>query len=658
MAQIRLLSEQIAQKIAAGEVVERPASVIKELVENSIDAGSTFITVEIKEGGIRSIRVTDNGCGIAADEVKLAFLRHATSKIYELDDLYRIQQMGFRGEALYSIAAVSRLEIITKPAAQAYGRRMMIEGGKITKLEDYGCPDGTSITVNDLFFNTPARLKFLSSPNTEAAAISSILAKLILGNPGISIKFIHNQRVIYHSAGDGNLQNTVYAVYGRDIAAGMLPVEECAGEYAVYGLIGKADNTRSSRAQQVLLVNRRPVNHFPFSRMIEDLYGGALPAKRYPVFVLNIMLPPAQVDVNVHPNKLQVRFSDERRLRGILQSAVSKTLGLQESQAIALEIPETPLPDRGQNKTEVFQPRPISTSPVVSPENTPSRASQARAKVEEPGQNESVATFHPLHDAPRPEHAPDAPTMEQSVEQMRNILKSAIVGSDPHQTHLEIWRTLAQTPVLREAATIPNTATEQTRILDEAPPKILGQLFDAYILIETPQGLYIIDQHAAHERLLYDRLLQRMSDKKTCSQNLLIPQTIDLSYEEFEVLEANLPLFEELGFVCEAYGRLCYQIRAVPFVLGQPQVESFFRDILYMLLRDKTVSNAQLKKEKLMSMACRKAVKAGDKLSDENLKELLHIVAQEKTPLTCPHGRPFVLLMEKANIDRHFKRIK
>ncbi|MDD4797666.1 MAG: hypothetical protein PHO66_07855, partial [Eubacteriales bacterium] len=371
-------------------------------------------------------------------------------------------------------------------------------------------------------------------------------------------------------------------------------------------------------------------------------------------FVLNLTLPPAQVDVNVHPNKLQVRFSDERRLRALLQSAVSKALGLLAGQAVPLGVDKPySLPDKGANHTQVFQPRPLAAQPVLTRESPPSKPQEDTG---DPEQHDTVAVFGaPQHTAQAV--PPAAPTIEQSVQQMRNILKSAVVEADPGQTHLEIRRALQQPSSVREVASIANTAVEQAGMLEEAPPKVLGQLFDAYILLQADQALYIIDQHAAHERLLYDRLLKRMVERQTCSQNLLIPQTIDLSYEEMEVLQANLPLFEELGFVCQEYGRLCYQIRAVPFILGQPQVGPFFRDILYMLLRDKNVTNAELKKEKLMSMACKKAVKAGDKLGDAQLKELLHIVAQEKTPLTCPHGRPFVLAMEKTNIDRHFKRI-
>ncbi|MDD3243643.1 MAG: DNA mismatch repair endonuclease MutL [Eubacteriales bacterium] len=662
---IHLLAEDVAQKIAAGEVVERPASVVKELVENSIDAGSTFITVEIRDGGISYIRISDNGCGIAGEEVKLAFARHATSKLRTAQDLFNIRQMGFRGEALYSVAAVSNLEMVTKPAQQEMGKRIAIRGGHIGALEDCGCPDGTSITVADLFFNTPARLKFLSAPATEAAGVAGIVSRLILANPGISIKLIHNQRVVYHSPGDGDLQNAIYAVFGKDFAANLLPVREQWGDYRVEGMVGTPEISRSSRSQQVFLVNRRPITHLALCRLVEDLYGGALAAKRYPVFVLNITVPPDQVDVNVHPNKLQVRFGDEKRIRALLQTAVSKALGLQSRTAIALEVPQEKLPDRGEERLKVFQPRPLAVQDYTPREATGKEKPEtdlgsAKSTPNIPASTRPTATPQNQSRASTPAEAPPE-TMEESIRRVRSALSGAMLAADPTSTVLDVRKALQTPPVMQESIPVPAAplCKDEARMdVDVPAARVVGQVFLAYVVLETEKGLYLVDQHAAHERLLYDKFRARLEASAVCSQPLLVPENVDLSYEEMQSLEENRDIFEQLGFEFEQYGSLCCHIRAVPFVLGQPQVGPLFRDILYMLAHDKTVTGAEAKKERLMSMACRRAVKAGDKLSDPELKELLHIIVQENIPLTCPHGRPFVLYLSKADIDRHFKRIK
>ncbi len=639
MAHIHLLEESIAQKIAAGEVVERPSSVIKELVENSIDAGSTFVTVEIREGGIESLRVTDNGGGIAADEVELAFLRHATSKIQKLDDLYNIQQLGFRGEALYSVAAVSKLEITTKPAAQPAGVRMVIHGGQKQSLTDYGCPDGTTILVRNLFYNTPARLKFLAKPSTEAGYVSSTLLRLILANPAVSIKFISNDKVIYHSTGDGNLVNAIYTIFGREIADGLLPVERHTETMSLQGALFAPANARGNRGHQILMVNGRNITHYGFAAIVERLYGGTLESKRYPGFVLNLNVPAGEVDVNVHPNKLQVRFVNEPAVKYLLETAVSQALERLKAQTI----PWSPLQRELQQEVREMVSQPMQ---------------QAITKEEVPQVALPFASFVPPvgGDAAREEQPPTQRTesVSETVSRLTESVQAALRSSG--------WSGRAATPTtLMQRPSIPNTAAQQPPAQEPfLPPQeeitLLGQAFGVYAVLQAGDKLFIIDQHAAHERLWYDRYLTRLERQETVSQKLLVPQTIQVTFEAKAIIDENLELLAQLGFEVEEYGRLSYQIRAVPMILGQPQVQDLLLNIVDLLADDRSVRTVELKREKIMSMACKRAVKAGDRLTNDELKTLLGLIRAEGTPLTCPHGRPFALAMEKSALDRHFKR--
>ena len=638
MAHIHLLEESIAQKIAAGEVVERPSSVIKELVENSIDAGSTFVTVEIREGGIESLRVTDNGSGIAADEVELAFLRHATSKIQKLDDLYNIQQLGFRGEALYSVAAVSQLEITTKPAAQPAGVRMVIHGGQKQSFTEYGCPDGTTILVRNLFYNTPARLKFLAKPSTEAGYVSSTLLRLILANPAVSIKFISNDKVIYHSTGDGNLVNAIYTIFGREIADGLLPVEGRTETMSLQGALFAPANARGNRGHQILMVNGRNITHFGLGAIVERLYGGTLESKRYPGFVLNLNVPVGEVDVNVHPNKLQVRFVNESAVKYLVEAAVSQALERLKAQTI----PWSPLQRQLQQEERELIGHP--NAQTATTEEAP-QVVLPFASFAPPMGEASVREPLPVH---------RTQSVGETVSRLTESVQAALRSSG--------WTGRSATPTtLMQRPSIPNTATQQLPEQEPfLPPQeeitLLGQAFGVYAVLQAGDKLFIIDQHAAHERLWYDRYLARLERQETVSQKLLVPQTIQVTFEAKAIIDENLELMAQLGFEVEEYGRLSYQIRAVPVILGQPQVQDLLLNIVDLLADDRSVRTVELKREKIMSMACKRAVKAGDKLTNDELKTLLGLIRAEGTPLTCPHGRPFALAMEKTALDRHFKR--
>ena len=633
MASIHLLDESIAQKIAAGEVVERPASVVKELVENSIDAGSTFITVEIREGGVQHIRVTDNGGGIASAEVELAFLRHATSKIQTLQDLYNISQMGFRGEALYSIAAVSRLELTTKPAVQPVGVRLTIHGGKQVSLNEHGCPDGTTIIAGDLFFNTPARLKFLNKPAVEAAYVGSIVTRHILANPGISIKFVNNDRVLTHSAGDGSLKNAIYAVYGRETANGLLPVEQSTGSILVTGYLFAPADAAGNRSRQMLFVNGRPVNNPMVSSVVERVYAGLADGKKFPGYVLNLKLPSADVDVNVHPNKLQVRFSNEHEVRRVVEAAVSVAVERMRGQPILWSFP--------------------SPSPEPKEEGGG-----------EDGKEEAAVRQPAIAHSPTPQSKP-VETVAESVDRLKQDIRAVMGAAGFPMPGLQpIQTTLMQRPSIPNVATgIQADATaapvyEQAAMEQKPAVRVIGQVFDTYALLEFEDRLLIVDQHAAHERLLYERYRQRLGQAEQCSQKLLIPQVIELSHEGKAVLDDNLSLLEAVGFELEEYGNLSFQVRAVPFILGQPQVKDFLLELLDILSEDRSLRTEELKKERVMSMACKKAVKGGDRLTGAELNALVGIIAAEDIPLTCPHGRPFVIILDRKSMEKQFKRTK
>ena len=640
MATIHVLDESIAQKIAAGEVVERPSSVVKELVENSIDAGSTFITVEIREGGIEYLRVTDNGCGIPQDEIELAFLRHATSKIQSLSDLYNIRQMGFRGEALYSIAAVAKLELTTKPAAQPSGARLIIHGGRKQSCAQFGCPDGTTIVLSDLFYNTPARLKFLSKPAVEAGYIGTVITRLILANPSVSIKFVNNGKVIYHSTGDGILINAIYIVFGKEIASHLLPVQQTIGMTSISGFLFAPGDARGNRSSQFLMVNSRPILSQQVSSVVERFYAGLADSRRFPGFVLNISLPPVDVDVNVHPNKLQVRFANDATIRQLVETAVSKAIDGYTARTVAWTFAEEAPPRKESQEFIVPSPSALTDA---SPMPLASTVIQS---------GEVVATSAPR--LPEP-----VERLDETVHKFTQNVRSALAGGySGYRRSFDIPVSLSQTHSIQNASRESAPVHEPLFPSAMTKHKVIGQAFGMYALVEYEERLLIIDQHAAHERLIYEQYRSALDQNKPCAQSLLIPQTLNVSFEVKTAIDANLALLFELGFEIEEYGKLGYQVRTVPFILGQPQVADLLLQIVDELLDDRSVRTTELKKEKIMSMACKKAVKAGDTLSQSELDQLIQLIGKESIPLTCPHGRPFVISMEKHDMDRQFRRVK
>lgn len=676
------LNQELIGKIAAGEVVESPASAIKELVENSLDAGSTCVTVEIRDGGIAYLRVTDNGRGIRARDVRMAFERHATSKITKSDDLFALHTLGFRGEALASIAAVSKLTITTRSIHEETGTRAINEGGEIKSITEAASPQGTTIVARELFYNTPVRLKFLKKPATEAAKVAEMIARLILAHPDVSFRLIHNGKQIYASSGNGDLRSAVFSLYGREIAGAMIAVKS-EGAVAVSGLVGVGLQARSNRARQTFIVNGRTIRSQVLTQALEDGCRERVTIGHYPICVLNIEMPTNMVDVNVHPNKLEVRFSDERLLYENVCGAVTDSFSVSPLKSaphmtLTREVPQTTLRPsvvqvidtqteegieqaREQLKAEAPQPTVrainIKIAPpqqtTVSPsteetESTPTPRQQAEftsfvtqyfggAALREnavPGRKEPLA-FAKLNDALPERKAPESTRENEPTAQN---------ASAPAP-----WQEAVQQELLPKA--------ESNSLGDELSGySMVGVAFDTYIILQNQKQLILIDQHAAHERILYEKMMREI-DAGTGSQVLMVAQVVHVTPQDAVKIEAYREDIRAAGFDIEPFGDDAYQIRAVPNVLGIPQTKSAFLDMVDRLGELRVLSTAQKRRDAILQMACKKAVKGGDKLTMEEIKPLLADMLRTNAPPTCPHGRPLVVVLERTEIEKRFRRI-
>lgn len=636
---IQVLSDEIARQIAAGEVVERPASVVKELCENALDAGATMITVETREGGKSYIRVSDNGSGIAREDIPLAFLRHATSKIRSADDLLSISTMGFRGEALYSIAAVSKVTLVTKRPEDETGSRVTNEGGTLGEITDAGCPDGTTFAAEDLFYNTPARLKFMKSQQAETAAVNTVMMGIVLSHPEVSIQWIHNGKTLMHSAGDGSLRNAVYALYGREVARCCIPVDLEKNGVRLTGLLGQPEIVRNNRNQEHLFVNGRMIQSPLLARAVERGYGTLLMVQKYPFFVLDLKIDPEAVDVNVHPNKLQVRFRDEQSLFGTVMSLVSAALRdyTRSPREFRLEEQEKPAGKTG-NLLDRWQ---IPAVPTQSPlTEQPRRPETARP---EPAAAPDDAVPSPKKTAP-------VPTVASMLAEYR---RQTLEGK-PVQTS-DFHSMFAEEPP-KHTAPVPEPAQQEM----EKPPedyRVDGTAFSTYLILEHGNRLYLIDQHAAHERLLFDRFMDEYSRSAVVSQPLLVPCLLDLNTEDRLTLEEQGDALIRMGFDYEEYGPGAWRVTAVPQILGQSQPAELLRELLGILRQPEYANRKTPVEEQLLYAACRKAIKGGDSLTEREIEALLEIFRKEDTPLNCPHGRPVCMILTKDQIEKQFKRI-
>lgn len=656
MPQIALLSQETIDKIAAGEVIERPSSVVKELVENAIDAGSSAVTVEIKEGGISFIRISDNGCGIEREQIPLAFLRHSTSKIKSVEDLFTVTSLGFRGEALSSIAAVSQVELITKTNGDFTGSRYLIEGSKEVSLEEIGAPDGTTFIVRNLFYNTPARKKFLKSAQTEGTYIHELMQRMILSHPDVAFKFIMNNQVKLQSSGNGNIKDIIYHLYGRDITKALLPIAHESELFKVSGFIGKPMISRGNRGYELYFVNGRFIRSQILSKAIEDAFKPFLMQHQYPFTVLYFEIDSSLLDVNVHPTKMELRFSNQQELYREVQSILSASLVHRDI------IPEVPVDTLKKNEMEVpkiekVMPEPFEQKRLEEIRKAVRKDSPYEIKypVSRPmgiGSVNSVAQEKLLDTI---KSMPPEDMMEERIQ------KEPL----PEQSKKETEKELAKEAyVLREEETYgakPEGSYEQGSFLKEeemAKQKIIGQLFDTYWLVEYNDRLFIVDQHAAHEKVMYEKLKKQFEKKEFTSQAISPPIVITLSMREAEVLERFKEQFTKLGFEIEHFGGAEYSICGVPGNLYRLNT----RDVLIDMLDELTDgiserATADVILDKIASMSCKAAVKGSQRLSLPEMEQLMKDLMKLDNPYNCPHGRPTIIAMSKYEIEKKFKRI-
>ena len=694
------LSEEIIGKIAAGEVVESPASAIKELIENSLDAGATCVTVEIRDGGISYLRVTDNGKGIPRKDVRLAFERHATSKIRKSEDLFDLRTLGFRGEALASIAAVSKLTLTTRHAAEETGTRVVNEGGEIKSMTEAASPQGTTIVARELFYNTPVRLKFLKKPVTEAAKVADVVSKLILSRPDISFRLIHNNKQVYSSSGNGDLRSAVFALYGRETANAMIPVHS-EGAVSVNGLIGVGLQTRSNRARQTFIVNGRTIRNSVLTQALEEGCRERVTVGHYPICVLNIQMPVSMVDVNVHPNKLEVRFSDENLVYQNVKGAVADCFSVSPLEGA----PRMSLVADQQEKPAGIV-RVIDTDTKAGIEQAQTETKTEQITQQAPQHEKESVRVHVIdvksasrnaghlmdqnnEDAPRPsakQHAEFSSFVSEYFG--RAALRESVIparSDDPIPFgKLEPEKNASSAPIEQAEKTNSLSAEKrnqpieqknvsvsqreepvQERMIPETEDsepdplsgyRMIGVAFDTYIMLQNDKQMLFIDQHAAHERILYEKLMKEI-DAGTGSQILMVAQVVHVTPQDRAKIELYAEEISQAGFDIEPFGEDAYQIRAVPNVLGIPQTKSAFLDMVDHLGELRVLGTQQKRRDAILQMACKKAIKGGDRLTMEEIKPLLKDMIATNAPPTCPHGRPLVVVLTRSELEKKFRRI-
>lgn len=647
MKNIAVLDESTIDKIAAGEVIERPSSVIKELVENAIDAGATAVTAEIKDGGISLIRITDNGEGIAKDQIATAFLRHATSKITKVEDLLSVSSLGFRGEALSSIAAVCQVEVITKTAGTLLGTRYRIEGGQEILTEEIGAPEGTTFLVNNIFYNTPARKKFLKSAMTEAGYISELMERMALSHPEIAFKFINNRQTRLHTSGNHNLKDIIYGIYGRDIAANLLPVKAEGAFGRLEGFVGKPVISRGNRNFENYFVNGRYVKSKIITKAIEDAYKTFMMQHKYPFTALHFTIPGDLLDVNVHPTKLELRFSNQEEIYQIVYDTVRQALSSREL------IPDVGV-DREPKKAEL--PKYKKPAQVPEPFQIPKAKPQSSFTAHVIRESASSYTVLPKAEkAPRP-----LPQMfqKQNTEPASKSVPETEKG-EVSETATKPEKPFEQ-EITREIQKAEQMELFDDKLLSQQNVKqhtVIGQVFDTYWIVQFQDKMYLIDQHAAHEKVLYEQTMKRLKDHTFTSQRISPPVILTLSLKEEEALKMHMDVFEKLGFEIEPFGGMEYALSAIPDNLFGITERSLFLEILDGLVDQSVRGTPQSVLEKVASMSCKAAVKGNHRMSTKEAHALIDELLTLDNPYNCPHGRPTIISMSKYELEKKFKRI-
>ncbi|MBS5196930.1 MAG: DNA mismatch repair endonuclease MutL [Clostridiales bacterium] len=658
MRKIAVLDQHTIDKIAAGEVVERPASVVKELVENAIDAGATAITVEIADGGKKLIRITDNGSGMEMEQVPVAFLRHATSKIEKVEDLETISSLGFRGEALSSIAAVSQVELITKTPSAISGVRYVIEGGQEKNFEEMGAPDGTTFLVRNLFYNTPARSKFLKSDTTEGNYINTLMEQLALSHPEVSFKYIQNKQVKLHSSGNYNVKDVIYNIYGRDIAKSILEVSYENDFMKIEGFVGKPEISRGNRSFENYYINGRYVKNNLITKAVEDGYKGFLMQHKFPFVSLHIEMEGNDLDVNVHPRKMEVRFARGPEVYDAIYETVRRALtkremipqvsvGREEPKPVlkapvqkSVEVPEPFEVKRRAEKTEILREEPpVYHTPLTKEEEqmfsgTLKEREEKEEKKAEENTEENTKTI-PETIAEKAEDKPAEEPLQEKEEQIQPAQKQ-----EPEKEE--------QLEFFKEKLLAPESRSRH---------RLIGQLFDTYWLVQFEDSFYIIDQHAAHEKVYYERFVKQFEAQEITSQYISPPLIVSLSLEEEGRLKANEEYFHDFGFEIEPFGGREYCVSAVPSNLYGMNEESLFLEMLDSLSPDGENNPISLFTARLATMACKAAVKGNHQMSPQEADKLIDELLKLENPYHCPHGRPTIVSMTKSEIEKKFKRI-
>ena len=639
MQKIIRLSPEVIGQIAAGEVVERPAAAIKELIENALDAGATAVTVDIREGGLSSFTVTDNGSGIPASELRMAFERHATSKIRDAKDLWQVATLGFRGEALASIAAVSHVRLTTRTADAESGMQVLNDGGQITSVSEAGSPLGTSVQVRDLFYNAPVRRKFLKKPAYETAGVTELMARLILSRPDISFRYQADGKNVYFSPGDGQLKSALLSVYGLDVLRMLTPVKGVSGGVIVEGFVGVGDVSRSNRSQEYFFINRRVMKSALLCNAVETACRQRVMIGRFPMCALHLTMPYELTDVNVHPNKWEIRFQNEVAVREAVEQAVRGALECsQQEDLLKPRLFADPL------KTEPRQPAPkVQAEPAVKPGKT--APAQPTVQPLPPERKRPVVTVTPvsafrapvtpmrIDDPPAPETEPAAPVAAAGPE------KKPAPAAQPQ-------------PVQE----VPSAEQQSLPAMPAQKARLLGVAFGTYILFEYGDSLVLCDQHAAHERVLYERLIRETSQRPV-SQGLLIPQTVPVDRTEYAAYADNAETLRSLGFDVDAMGEDTLVLRGLPVILGQTEGVSCLRDSLDELAQYGRIDDYD-KKLRIATTACKHAVKGGERVPDEELVWLVTEILNSNLPPTCPHGRPLMITVTHTELDKRFRRIQ
>ena len=706
MAEIRKLSSDLIGKIAAGEVVERPASVVKELVENAIDAGATHVTVELRGGGIEYLRISDNGKGIPAGQIRLAFERHATSKLQTEAELYCIHTLGFRGEALASVAAVAKVTCTTKTADAEFGVRCQVEGGEFTDIRQAASPAGTTFVVEDLFYNTPVRRKFLKNPAVEAGLVSDYMLRLILSHPEIAFRFVSQGKTIYHSLGDGKLDSALFCLYGKDAFRQMIPVSGHQSGVVLKGFIGVGELSRGNRQQQSFFINGRFFRSGVLSRALENGCEGRVMIGKFPMCALFLEMPYQNVDVNVHPNKLEVRFQDESAVAEAVRQMVYDTLHQEQlGQRLRAPAAEKPAPVSQSGFTvtelpgaaETAKPVPASNAaaqPAVpvekepQPANLPEKKADAAAAplrpVTVPAQTAGSGAFHASYGAaPRPVFQPAVPSpwdrprdagskpapiwgiseKKSAVSETREAPAAQPVAAKPEPAAAPETRERPPERVVPIPEPEIPAPPEQTRLAETEPeetaaPRLVGIVFDTYWLFEAGDRLLWLDQHAAHERILYDRFMKRY-DGEQISQQLLSPQLVQLSGRDMALFEEIRPYLEKAGFQAEVFDERSVAVHAIPTLFGENgDPKELFLEALDQWQQGRGEKTSDRMRSQVAQMACKHAIKGGDKLNQQEIQGFLKEMLQSQSMPTCPHGRPIVIETTRYALEKRFKRIQ